>query len=95
MSNNYRQTKKVEAIIAGCMLFFVAVVVLAVGSFISLGKARRKAAKYDEMIASLTAEKASIEDNIDYVNSPEYLESQAREHLGMIKKGENLYIFED
>ena len=65
----------------------------SVFSFVSLGKARRKQAKYDEMIASLKQEQSSLENNLGYMNSPEYLESQARDHLGMIKDGENLYIF--
>lgn len=92
--NNYKQTKKVEGIIAGCMVFFVAVVVFAICSFVSLGRARRKNADYDAMIASLKQEQSSLENNLDYFNSNEYLESKARDHLGMIKDGENLYIFE-
>ena len=91
---NYKQAKKVERIIASCMLILVAVIVFSVFSFVSLGKARRKQAKYDEMIASLKQEQSSLENNLGYMNSPEYLESQARDHLGMIKDGENLYIFE-
>lgn len=92
--NNYKQTKKLEGIIAGCMVFFVAIVIFAVCSFVSLGKARRKNAEYDQMIASLTAEKNELENNINYANSNEFLEGQARGHLGMIKDGEKLYIFE-
>lgn len=91
---NYRQAKKVERIIASCILALVAVVVFAVFSFVSLGKARRKEANYDETIAKLKNEQAMLESNLDYMNSNEYLESQARNHLGMIKEGENLYIFD-
>lgn len=92
--NNYKQTRKLEGIIAGCMVFFVAVVIFAVCSFVSLGKARRKADDYDKMLASLKAEQSALEDNLDYMNSNEYLEKQARDHLGMIKDGESLYIFD-
>ena len=67
--------------------------IFAVCSFVSLGKARRKNAEYDQMIASLKSEQTVLEDNLDYMNSPEYLESKARDHLGMIKEGETLYIF--
>ena len=91
--SNYRQTRKVEGIIAGCMVFFVAVVIFAICSFVSLAQARRKNADYDAMIASLKKEQASLENNLDYLNSNEYLESKARDHLGMIKDGESLYIF--
>lgn len=92
--SNYKQTRKIEGIIACCMLFFVAVIVLAVCSFVSLGKARRKADDYDKMIASLKAEQSALENDINYMDSQEYLESKARDHLGMIKDGETLYIFE-
>ena len=91
---NYKQAKKIERIIACSIFVFVAVVILSVFSFVSLGKARRKQAKYDEMIASLKQEQSALENNLGYMNSPEYLESQARDHLGMIKEDENLYIFE-
>lgn len=92
--DNYKQKRKLEGIIALCMLFFVAVVVFSVCSFVALGKARRKNAEYDKLIASLKQEQQSLEKSLDYVNSNEYLESQARGHLGMIKDGEKLYIFE-
>lgn len=93
--SNYKQTRKIEGIIACCMLFFVAVVVLAICSFVSLGKARRKADDYDKMIASLKAEQSALEDGVNYMkNDPTYLEEKARDHLGMIKDGEKLYIFD-
>ena len=91
---NYKQAKRVERTIASCMLILVAVVIFSVFSFVSLGKARRKQAEYDEMIASLKQEQSALENNLGYMSSPEYLESQARDHLGMIKGDENLYIFE-
>ena len=90
---NYRQAKKVERIIVSCMLFFVAVVVLAVYSFVALGKTRRKNAEYDNLIAALKQEELSLTQNIDKANSSEYLEEKAREELGMIKDNETLYIF--
>ena len=68
-------------------------IIFAVCSFVSLGKARRKSAEYDDMIASLKAEQEALKGDIDLVDSPEYLEEQARGHLGMIKEGEKLYIF--
>lgn len=90
---NYAQTKKVERIIVSCLIVLVAVVAIAVYSFIALGKVRNKNAKYDELIAQLKAEQVALEDNIDYVSSPEYLEEQAINNLGMIKDGEKIYIY--
>ncbi len=92
--SGYEQMKKLESIIVGSLIALVAVVCVAVYSFISLGRARYKNAEYDRMIASLNAQKSAIEQNIDYVNSDEYLEELARNHLGMIKDGETLYVFD-
>ena len=61
---------------------------------ISLGKARRTNANYDALIARLEAEKNSLENNLDYMNTDAFIEEQAREHFGMIKDGETLYIYE-
>lgn len=91
---NFKQAKKVESIIAGCMLFFVTVVVVAVISFVSLGKARRKSAEYDDMIASLTKQEQQLQNDIyNLKNNPEYLQELAINNYGMIKEGDTLYIF--
>ena len=92
--SNYKQTRKIEGTIAACMIALVAVVIFAVCSFVALGKARRKSADYDAMIASLKQEQQALENGVDYFGSNEYLESKARDHLGMIKDGEKLYIFD-
>ena len=91
---NYKQVKKFQAIVVSCMLFFVALVGVAIVSFVSLGKARRENARYDELIASLKREQATLAKDIGNVSSPEYLEEKARNELGMIKEGETLYIFD-
>ena len=91
--NNYAQTKKLEKIIVSCMLLLVAVVVVAVYSFVALGKVREKNAKYDELIARLQAEQAALQEDIDYIGSPEYLEELAVNNLGMVKDGEKIYIY--
>ena len=57
---NYKQVKKFQAMIVSCMLFFVVVVGVTIISFVSLGKARRQSARYDELIASLKQEEASL-----------------------------------
>lgn len=92
--SSYEQMRKLERIIVGSLVALVAVVCVAIYSFISLGRARYKSAEYDRMIASLNAQKTAIEQNIDHVNSDEYLEELARNHLGMIKDGETLYVFD-
>ena len=91
---SYGQVKKFQAIVVSCMLFFVALVGVAIVSFVSLGKTRRENARYDELIASLKKEEQALASDIDHVSSDEYLEEKARNELGMIKEGEVLYIFE-
>ena len=89
----YSQLKKLEYIIVSCLVAFAVIVVISIYSFISLGKARRANAKYDEFIATLEQKEANLKDANDYMNSEAYLEEQARNHLGMIKDGETLYVF--
>lgn len=90
---NYKQRKKVQAIIVSCMLFFVALVGVAIASFVSIGKTRKQNAEYDALIASLKQEKASLSASLGDVESPDYLEEKARNEFGMIKEGETLFIF--
>ena len=91
---NYKQARKFQLIVVSCMLFFVALVGVAIGSFVSLGKARREDAKYDSLIASLKKEEASLTKGVSYLQDDEFLEEKARNEFGMIKEGETLYIFE-
>lgn len=91
---NYEQVKKVERNIVMCMLLLVAVVAVAVVSFVTLGSARRKNGQYEELIAELRMQKENLSDDLDYMNSSIYLEEQARNHY-MIKEGEIRYEFKD
>ena len=90
---NSKQMKKIEKIIALSIFAFVVVFVVAVFSFVEVGKARRKNAKYDTFIASLQVQKSSLESNIEEMKNDDYLNEQARDYLGMIKDGETLYIY--
>ena len=92
---NYKQVKKFERIIIGSIFFGLAVLVLAISSFVVVGKARKKNAEYDNMILSLKEQQAELNKGIDYRANGSYLDEQARNHYGMIKKGETYYIFED
>lgn len=94
MENNSQQVRKFTTMVVSCMIAFVAVVIVAVASFITLGSARRKSAKYDEMIASLTKQEQLLKENIDYMDSPMYIEEQARNEHGMLKENEKLVIFQ-
>ena len=96
---NYKQVRKVQAIIVSCMLFFVVLVGVTIMSFVSIGKTRRKNAEYDALIASLKQEQASLAENLSGINTDDdaaysaYLEEKARYEFGMIKEDETLFIF--
>ena len=90
---NSNQMKKIERIIALSVFAFLVVFVVAIFSFVEVGQARRKNAKYDSFIASLQVQKSSLETNIEEMKDEDYLNEQARDYLGMIKDGETLYIY--
>ena len=90
---NYEQVKKLKRIILSCMLVFAVVFVVAIYSFIALGKARRKNANYDEFVAALETRESSLKEKVDEVQTDEYLEERARDYLGMVQEGETLYKF--
>ena len=88
-----KQIKKIEKLIAISLFAFLVVFVVAIFSFVEVGKARRKNNNYDEFIVALQNEKTSLEMGIDERSNEDYLNEQARDHLGMIKDGETLYIY--
>lgn len=90
---NHEAVKKLQKIIVSCMFGFVAVFVIAIVSFVSLGRARHANAKYDEFIKTLETQESALKNSVTTMDTDEYLEKQARENLGMIKDGETLYIF--
>lgn len=87
---NYKQTKRFENFVRLSVLLFVAVVIVAVFSFVKLGSARRKNEQYDNMIAELIAKKESLDGSVE-LKSDDYYEGQVREKLGMVD-GDETYI---
>ena len=90
---NYEQVKKIKRIIVSFMLVFAVVLVVAIYSFVALGRARRENASYDEFIAALEVQESDLKEKVDVVQSSEYLEERARGYLGMVKEGETQYKF--
>ena len=88
-----KQIKKIERILAVSLFAFLVVFAVAIFSFVQVGKARKKNANYDEFIVALQNQKTSLEMGIDERNNEDYLNEKARDHLGMIKDGETLYIY--
>ncbi|MBQ8425770.1 MAG: septum formation initiator family protein [Clostridia bacterium] len=90
---SYKQRKKIEKIVAMCLLSFAVVVIIAVYSFVKLGAVRRENANYNEYIAALELKQDKLSKDVDNMKTDEYLEEQARDNLDMIKDGETLYIY--
>jgi len=88
---DYKQTRRFERTVRLSVLFLVALVFVAVLSFVRLGSARRENEKYNNLIAELEMENKKVNQSLDEMTSYDYLEQQARERLGMIK-GDETYI---
>lgn len=91
---NYRQTKRFENFVRLSVLFLVLLVCVATFSFVKLGNARRENEKYDNLIAELTLENKNVNLTGEERTSPDYLEKQVREKLGMIKGNETYIEFQ-
>lgn len=90
--STYEQMKRIERIIFISIIAFVAVLAIAVYSFIALGSARRRDASQAALIESLNEQKYNLEQK---VNSAETnIEELARNELGMVKEGETIYIYD-
>lgn len=88
--DNYKQKKRFENFVRLSVLFFVVVVLVAVMSFVKLGKARRKNEEYDNTIAELILKKESLNNSFGS-KTDDYYENQVREKLGMVD-GKETYI---
>ena len=90
---NYSAAKKLERIIVLSMLSFVVVFVVAICSFVYLGNARNAQARQVETISSLTRQEETLRESIENFKSEEYKTNYYRNELGMIKKGNKIYIY--
>ena len=75
------------------MLSFIVVFVVAIFSFVYLGNARSVQAKQVETISSLTKQEETLKESIENFKSEEYKTNYYRNELGMIKKGNKIYIY--
>lgn len=78
-----------------CLIIFV--VILAVAGIYVYNLSLLKTAEKDAAAhkASLEKEKTRLQQELTQVNSPEYVEQQARKQLRMIKPGELLFVTDD
>ena len=77
-----------------CAVIILLIVYFAMSAIkiVKLGKEKDAAAAYN---AELTKDKESLELQLENINSPDYIESQARRDLKLIKPNELLFVFPD
>lgn len=85
-----RKIQKTMIIVFVIVLIFV--VIKGVISFVELKSQQKEVeAKYE----SLVSEKEELENTLEYINTPEYIEKAARDMLKMVMPGEILYVLKD
>ncbi|WP_051412148.1 FtsB family cell division protein [Halonatronum saccharophilum] len=60
--------------------------------YVEYANIERKIAAVEDDILELERVKSSLETQVEDINSPDFIEQIAREELGLVKKGEMLYI---
>ncbi|MBQ7453320.1 MAG: septum formation initiator family protein [Clostridia bacterium] len=89
--SKFRSMVKLITVCATCLL--VVLVAVIFGQQIALKNMASKQSELNAELASLENRRVSLENGIDTRISEDYIERQAREQLGMIKKGEIIYIY--
>lgn len=94
MSSRRRKTmspdKRIGRIIIVVFVILLAVVVLK--GCVSTLQLKSEQAEVEKTYANLQEKKADLEEELKYINTPEYIEQTARDMLKMVKPGEILYI---
>lgn len=76
----------------GFVVVLIFVVAKGIFSFIDL-KAQQN--EVEEKYANMQAEKKELQETLEYINTPEYIEKTARDMLKMVMPGEILYVLKD
>ncbi len=87
-----RKYNRGRLVLTAVVVIMIAVVGVSVKSIFSL---RAEQAELSADNSRLTAEKASLAEELKNVNDYEYIEEQARIQLRLIKPGEVLYILDE
>lgn len=69
-------------------------IILAQGIITCVGLKNQEKSIENEY-SQLLQKKADLEENLQYINTPEYVEQSAREMLKMVMPGEVLYVLRD
>ena len=89
------QIRKLQNIVFACFFCFAVVFSISIYSFIKLNSVRKESVYSNKEITQLQQQQKQLQNSIDYMQTDEYIEDQARDNLGMIKDGETLYIYKE
>ncbi len=77
------------------VIFVVALAIVLIRGAVSFHSLKAEERAVDEEYAQLQEQKAELEENLKYINTPEYIERTARDTLKMVMPGEILYVMRD
>ncbi|MDD4275585.1 MAG: septum formation initiator family protein [Clostridia bacterium] len=79
--------------VAVCFLFFVLIAITM--QYIKLGELKSKQEALEMELNSLLDERCQLSEQVDYIQTEEYVEKYAREILGWGKSGETKFVAND
>ena len=77
------------------VIFVVALAIVLIRGAVSFHSLKAEERAVDKEYAQLQEQKAELEENLKYINTPEYIERTARDTLKMVMPGEILYVMRD
>jgi cell division protein FtsB len=84
--------KMVQAVCIGAVTVFFIMVIVLVILFSKKSAVANNIKNLERDIQNAELQKATLEQEIEYRSSLEYIESYARRRLGMIKRGETKFV---
>ena len=87
--------KRVQIITAVCIVVLLAAIIIVVGQLVSMISLNNKEAALQEELRKTKIERTLMEEELEYRQSLSYAEQYAREVLGRVKPGEEIYIIDE
>ena len=77
------------------VIFAIVMAIVLIRGAISFHSLKAEERAVEEKYTQLQEQKAELEENLKYINTPEYIERTARDTLKMVMPGEILYVLRD
>lgn len=88
----WRDRRLFYSLIAVGLVTSVVMIILISGKILRIRQLDKEQTRITREIQQETEKKESLEEQINYSNTVEYVEKQARENLKMVKQDESVYI---